>query len=708
MNKPVSAQDSEQLRQSSRVLQNLSVAVYPRGVPLVDTYNPLEVASLIPEDPDAAPGTLGVVLPVTEQGNDLATEVLIWGNAVEGQTIALLWDGERLLEDDDENTSWHDVLPEEAADNTFRFHLSVPVKHLDAILPGTERTAMLGYSVRQIGSDDWVNAPSRPVRIDKHAPGGSAGTLAQIKFSDAIEARGYILRSDFVAYELMATVQGYTTQRQHDAIAVTITDGINTSPPQPAKVISSSDATVVHLPLAAFDTLVDEISVTYSYVVTDRAGNSSATSVPHNNLKLLLKDIPVALGKLKVPKFGDEEPMPQLLLDKDARAGVDVVIPEITGIHANDKIVVLWNGQPSNEHPVPYPPPTGDLLPITLSYALTSRGPDNGPVNLDYQLWRAGSIIAETAIPNVINVDLRLPGGLDPDPENPGHGKLKQAVLTGKVSGKENEVTPEDFDTGGGATLSIPWDDSTGSRLLQEGDNLGFVFGDSVDADNNFVNVHVLLPPVTAAEAAADENVVRDLDPDWLDDLPSGQVPTTYTVSRDFDADPDTEDNPAFPRFKDVKVTRPGDLPGDGDDLEALEFTRLNSRGAIDRTAAKNGVPFRIKLFKGAKENDRIKIHLAADDGLGAAPGNPIDASGPEVPEHKLSSEDLARGEITGTIAEEWAYKVCLGSAMVSYVAYNAVGEKASSPRRTLVAIRKPSEDSCPFPELRSSARKRR
>lgn len=391
MNKPVSAQDSEQLRQSSRVLQNLSVAVYPRGVPLVDTYNPLEVPSLIPEDPDAVPGTPGVVLPVTEQGNNLATEVVIWGNAVAGQTIALLWDGERLLEDDDENTSWHDVLPEEAADNTFRFHLSVPVKHLDAILPGTERTAMLGYSVRQIGSDDWVNAPSRPVRIDKHAPGGSAGTLAQIKFSDAIEARGYILRSDFVADELMATVQGYTTQRQHDAIAVTITDGINTSPPQPAKVISSSDATVVHLPLAAFDTLVDEISVTYSYVVTDRAGNSSVTSVPHNNLKLLLKDIPVALDKVKVPKFGDEEASPQLLLDKDARAGVKVMIPEITGIHANDKIVVLWNGQPSNEHPVPYPPPAGDLLPITLSYALTSRGPDNGPVNLDYQLWRAGA-----------------------------------------------------------------------------------------------------------------------------------------------------------------------------------------------------------------------------------------------------------------------------------------------------------------------------
>lgn len=710
MNKPVSAQDSEQLRRSSNGLLKRSTAVYPRGVLLVDAYNPLEVASLIPEDPEAAPGTPGVVLPVAQQGENLATQVLIWENVEAGQTIALLWNDVRLLENDEEDIAWHDVLPEEAADSTFKFQLSVPVEYLNAIPPGTEETVRLGYSVRQVGSDLWEDTPRRPVQIDKHAPGGSAGTLAKIKFSDAIEARGYILLSDFVTGVLEVTVPGYTEQRQYDAIAVTITDGTNTSPLQPANVISSSDATLVQLPLAAFDTLTDEVVITFSYVVTDRAGNSSVVSVPHDNLKLLLKDIPVTLDKLKVPKFGDEEDTPQVLLDKDARAGVKVVIPEIAGLHANDKIVVLWNGQPSNEHTVPFPSPAGDLMEITLLYALTSRGPVNGAVSVGYQLWRAGSMIAETTTQNVVNVDLRLPGEPDPDPEIPGHGKLQQATIRGKASEPEwpdDNLTPEDVEQG--AVLTIPWTDRDGNDLLQAGDVLQFVWGDAVDGDNNFVNVFALDPAtVSEDEANAAADITRGVSPEWLTTQPSGKVPMTITVTRQFNPDPDADKNPAFAPFKPVTVVRPGDLPGGGAELESLEFTRLNSQGAIDRSTAKNGLPIRIALFSGAKQGDTIQIHLKADDGTVDAIGNPIDAATQDLPGRELSEDDVRLGEITATIDEEWAYKVCLGTATVEYTATNSIGSRRSSHGRTFVAIRKPSEDSCPFPELRSSARKQR
>lgn len=704
MNKPVSAQGSEKLCEPSKTTRKRStVSCCFGGERSANTFNPLEVPSLITEDPDAAPGTPGLYLPVADQSENLAVEVLIWKNVEAGQTIALTFNGELLLENDQEDIAWHYVLKEEADDDQFKFQLSVPVKYLDTILPGEDEEVMLGYSVRQVGSDDWIAGPDRPMRIDKRAPGGSAGTLSKIKFPDAIEAREYILKSDFISDVLEATVQGYTDQKKYDAIAVKISDGPNTSPPVMAKVISKGDATVVQLPLTAFATLEDEVLITTSYVVTDRSGNPSFASVPHNTLKLLLKDIPVALDKLKVPKFGNEEASPQLLLDKDARAGIKVVIPAITGLHANDKIVVLWDGQPSNEHTVPFPPPTGDLMEITLLYALTSGGPQSGAVNVGYQLWRAGSKIAETATPNVVNVDLRLPGGPDPDPEIPGHGKLKQAVLTGKISGKVDEVAPEDFTAGGGATLSIPWDDSAGNRLLMDGDRLGFVLGDSVDADNNFVNVH-LLDPVTPDEAADDSNVVRNLAPDWLDDLPSGQVPTTYLVARDFDADPNTEDNPAFPRFKDVKVTRPGDLPGGGGDLDVLEFTRLNSQGAIDRTQAKNGVPYRIALYDGAAQGHTIQIHLRADDGMVGSEGAPISAAIYDLPKIELSDDNARDKVIIGTIDEEWAYKVCFGTATVEYTADNKIGTKRSSHGRVFVAIRKPSEDSCPFPEKRPRA----
>lgn len=700
MNKPVSAQDSEQLRQSSKALPKRSTAVYPRGTLFVDALNPLEVPSLISEDPDASSAP-GVVLPVAEQSKPLATEVLIWDDAEEGQTIALFWDGKQLEAVDEEDLAWHEVLEAEALDPTFTFKLSVPVKYLDAIAPGTDRTVMLGYSLRQVGSGDWTNSPVRPVRIDKITPGGSAGTLAKIKFSDAIETRGYILESDFVGDKLAATVQGYMEQRPYDTIAVTMSDRANTSPPQSAKVVSSSDATVVQLSLAAFDTLADEVPITFSYVVTDRAGHTSAVSVPHNNLKLLLKDIPVALDKLKVPKFGDEETPPQLLLEKDARAGVRVVIPEITGIHANDKIVVLWNGQPSDDHIVPFPPGSGDLMEIELLYALTSNGPQNGAVNVGYQLWRAGSKIAETATPNVVNVDLRLPGGPDPDPEIPGHGNLKQPTITGNASGKVDDLTPEDVLQG--AVLTIPWTDQNGDPLLAEDDVLQFVWGDAVDGDNNFINVFDL-DPVSAAEAGAAADVTRNILPAWLASRPSGQVPMTNTVTRLFNSAPDN--NPAFPPFKAVKVIRPGDLPGGGADLDVLEFTRLNSQDSIDRTHAKNGLPIRIKLFSTAKQGDTIQIHLKADDGRVGAEGNPIPGATKDLPMRELSVDDVGLGEITATVDEEWAYKVCLGSATVEYTATNSIGSKRSGHKRVFVSIRNVGEDSCPFPGLRASARK--
>jgi hypothetical protein len=462
---------------------------------------------------------------------------------------------------------------------------------------------------------------------------------------------------------------------------------------------------LVQLPLSAFDDLKDEVTITFTYVVTDRAGNESVVSNANNALKLLLKDVPGALDKAKVPKFGDEHTTPALLLDKHARAGVKVVIPEIKGLRRNDKIVALYNRLPSDEHTVPFPPPAGDLLEVTLLYTLTSRGPQNGPVDIDYQLWRAGVVIAETTVANVVNVDLRLPGGPDPDPDLPGHGNLKPAVIRGNASGQDDDLTVEDVQQG--AKLTISWTDKGNTGLLEEGDALQLVWGDAVDGDNNFVNVFAL-DAVTKAEADAAMDITREVAPAWLETQPSGRVPMTVTITRAFNPDPDAENNPVFAPFKLVKVIRAKDLPGGGDDLDDLEFTRLNSKGSIDRTAAKNGVPIRIQLFDGAKETDSIQIHLSADDGMVDVPGAPIPEATKDLTSRTLSADEVRNGYITATIEEEWAYKVCLGTATVEYTATNLVGGKRSGHKRTFVAIRNPSDDSCPFPPVRSGSRKGR
>jgi len=672
MNKPVSKQLSGQLLRSAG---KRSIVRFPQGGVL--NFKDLIVEGLVDDGVDN-PAEL---LPVVDHNKPLNVKVPNWVEVKEDMIIALYVNGDAELEGVD--GAWHSIMPTEAADPGHEFPLQLPSFYWDFVADGQDRTFQVGYSVREQFSPVYTRGPSRVIRIDKLAPGGNPGTLARLSFATDIEARKRILITDFVSDMLTVHVRGYVAQKQGDQIMVTMTDGTNPVTVGPFSVTSSTDATPVALPLAELKKLKDLTPITFTYTSQDRAGNLSIVSVPHDTLQLLLQDIPVVLPTPEVPGF--DQPGNPLILDKDARAGIKLVVPEVTGARIGDKVVVLWGTQRSDEHEViVVPTPPDPLLKLDLLYPLTSAGPQTGLVTVSYELWRDGFKIGAATPPATVNVDLQLPGGLDPDPELPGHGNLALATIVGD-SGQADDLTPADV--AAGAQVTIPWLAVDGSELLQEDDKLQLIWG---------AQPPHALDPVNATEAAAKVDITRRVLPTVLASEPSGTVQMAYTVTRVFGAN--GEENTALSPSKPVALLRGEDLPGKGTPLKELEFTDLNVFGAIDIEKAQRPLPVRIELYDNVKEGDTIVIHLRADDSQRPTPGTPISAAEEDLDFIRIEDHHIVARELTLEIARRWAFIVCTGSATVEYTAKNVHGPKKAGHKRVPVTVKRTDQPTCPLP----------
>ena len=673
MNKPVPKQLSGQLL---RPAGKRSRVLFPQGGVL--EFKDLIVEGLVEDGVDNPPE----LLPVADHGKPLKVRVPNWDEVEEGLVIALYVNGEEELEGVD--GAWHSITATEAANPLHEFPLALPSTYWDFVANGEDRTFQVGYSVRPEFSGRYERGPNRVIRIDKLAPGGNPGTLARLSFAAQIEARKRILLTDFVADMLTVHVRGYLAQRQGDQIRVTMTDGTTPVTVGPFLVTSSTDATPVALPLVELQKLNDNTPITFTYTSQDRAGNLSIDSVPHDTLQLLLQDIPVVLPTPEVPGF--DEPGDPLILDKDARAGIKLVVPEVTGARIGDKVVVLWGTQRSDEHEITVVEPSPEpLLKLDLLYPLTSAGPQTGAVAVSYELWRDGFKIGDATSPASVNVDLRLPGGPDPEPELPGHGNLKLATIVGNDSGQTDDLTPEDV--AAGAQVTIPWIAVDNSELLEEDDKLQLVWGDQPP--------HAL-DPVSADEAAAKADITRPVPPAVLANEPSGTVQMAYTVTRVFGAN--DEENTALSPSKPVALLRGEDLPGEGTALKELEFTDLNQFGAIDIEKAQRPLPVKIELYDNVEVGDTIVIHLRADDSQRPPPGNPIPDAEEDLDFIRIEQHHIDNGALTHEIARRWAFIVCSGSATVEYTAENVYGPKKADHKRVPVSVREPSKPTCPLP----------
>lgn len=640
--------------------------------PGVLDLNPMEIAGLIDD----------VILPVAAQGSDLQVLIPNWPESEDGYELILTWNGTQLTGPE----ARHIITAAEQADPNFKFSLTFLATHWSSVTPEQDVTFTLGYVNIPHPDTTPDPGPTRPLRIDKLPPGGSTPeTLAAIEFPTAVEARNRILLTDFVADLLPTQIKGYINQEAGDQITVTATDGATPVTFGPFTVLGANRYTDAQFELAKLQTLPDLTPITFTYQVVDKAGNRSIVSQTRT-LELLLENVPATPLPTPIVPIYDSE---GLILDEHARAGVVVQIPLFDEATVGDQIIVIWGSQRADAATITSIPTTEPLLEVQLLYNLLIRDVQSGSVNVTYELWRSGSLIGQPDTPAVVEVELRVPGGPDPDPETPENENLKPADIVGGASGGTNELSPEDLKVD--ATLFISPETVDGKPLFEAGDILALLWG-AQPAQS--------MAPVTAAEAAGSDALERVVPSALLQAEGSGTVAMQYTVAREFGAG--GEQNASLSPAQDVNVLNGDDLPGGGNPPPRPVFTRLNSNGAIGRPEAASDLPLRIPAYVNMAVGDLIEVYLSADTSVGAVPGADIPDATETLPVITVVQKHINDGYIDIQIARAWAFKVCRGSATPHYTATNPsltplIPVKSDS-NRTPVSVRESGAPTCPIP----------
>ncbi|WP_342650675.1 hypothetical protein [Pseudomonas sp. REB1044] len=661
------------------VIQRSSVQVKPGARSIKLTQDPgildlpeMKISGLIDD----------VILPVADQDKDLQVVIPNWPESEEDYILVLTWNGQELTGPE----AQHQITATEKADPNFEFVLTFLASNWDSVAEGQDVTFTLGYNSIPFPDPDGDPGPTRLLRIDKLPPGGhTPETLAAIEFPRLVEARNRILISDFVADKLPVQIKGYVNQESGDLITVTATDGTQDVTFGPFTVTNSGRYTDAEFELSKLQALPDLAPITFTYEIVDKAGNRSIVSQPRV-LELLLKNAPVnPLPTPIVPIFDSEG----LILDEHARAGVVVQIPLFPEASVGDQIIVIWGAQRADPAPITTIPTVEPLLEVMLLYNLLILDKQTGSVDVTYELWRSGSLIGKPAAPAVVEVELRVPGGTDPDPETPEHENLKPADIVGGDSGATNELSPEDLKID--ATLFISPETVDGNVLFEAGDSLALLWGSQ--------SPHPL-DPVTAGEASGAVDLERPVPSALLLAEGSGEVSMSYTVTRPFGAGGET--NTSLSPAQTVKVLSGADLPGGGTPLAKPVFTRLNANGAIGRVEAASDLPLRIDAYINMAVGDIVEIYLSADDSTNSRPGKDIPAATDTLAPITVVQKHIDQGYITAEVRRAWAFIVCRGSATPYYTATNPkltpVTPVKSEANRTPVAVRESGSPTCPIP----------
>jgi hypothetical protein len=158
------------------------------------------------------------------------------------------------------------------------------------------------------------------------------------------------------------------------------------------------------------------------YKWTDRVGNEGPSS---HELDVVIELIPAPsnLKPLEVPEAPDPD---NLISIKDAFPDVGVVIQGYDNIDPLDQVALVWDGIAlprkfaSDGFPMIFDVPYADVK---------RNGLGPRAVTVSYSVWRGTQEYPETtAVP--VNVDLRRPGTLPPDPENPEIGNPNLSPVT--------------------------------------------------------------------------------------------------------------------------------------------------------------------------------------------------------------------------------------------------------------------------------------
>lgn len=234
------------------------------------------------------------------------------------------------------------------------------------------------------------------------------------------------------------------------------------------------------------------------YKWRDRVGNEGPSS--HElDVVVELTAAPANLKQLVVPEAPDPD---NLITIKDASPDVGVVINAYDNIGPLDEVALVWDGIPqARKRSV-----DGFPMIFDVPYEHVKRnGLGPRPVTATYSVWRGDQEYPETT-PVPVNVDLRRPGTLPPDPEDPevGNPNLSPVTVQAAKTLEPNKFELIDAEDGGTASTVI-------DKVRDDGDVYQLYWGgvavpapggkytvDGSEVDDDLVKFTILGPFITA------------------------------------------------------------------------------------------------------------------------------------------------------------------------------------------------------------------
>lgn len=590
------------------------------------------IAPSLPEALALLPGDTELLIPVDKRLGTLKVNIdELWGGAARIQTVRFFWDGNQVHEQDVPN-------PEPG-----QFPMTFDIAGLNLTGGGTHS---LYYVVEAPGG----NSRSLVIQVDLDnvAPnfGQRPGALI---FPDEILTDGvteeYLARNQD---QVIATLAHWQDIRLEDEIIYFLersTTPANRLIPAGEIVITAQHLLQPHLEVPfqgdTFRTVGNGNAFAYFYL-RDRAGNEGLESA-RSPLRVALTPQPQLLAPL-VPLYDQHG----LINEAVARTPVQVVIPALEHIVSGDQILLHWGNL--TLPPTTIPDPDADpLLRIPVVYRSIQEG-GNGTQQVTYDLLRAAGPIGRSPAKQV-EVDITLPGGPDPDPDNPWHGNLELPTALG-ASAVPNVISPSDLELP--ANVIIAWYGKDGEEVFQA--------RDAVEAHWESV---VLPYVVTDTDVIAKQPLQLQISSAQMKQAGTGVRALHYRVTRQLIGHPG-HSNSAYSAEQPVTVSDGADLPGGGDPLPAADFPEKNDRNAINKEAAVDGTPYEIRLdYENAAVGDRIDFKFRGHQGFGddpklepdrPKPGSYMEAS------HTLTQQDLDQGTYAFTVGRAQLVAINSGS----------------------------------------------
>ncbi|AKC71611.1 hypothetical protein [Pandoraea oxalativorans] len=474
------------------------------------------------------------------------------------------------------------------------------------------------------------NPPCDPVMftVDLDPPGQPVP--GELEFPDDVHENGLTdARLTELGDILEGEVPSYMDRIHGDTVVgfVESADGATELRSEPVRIPygQSNAELLIPFPRALLEQAGDGL-LTFTYEITDLAGNVSARSEP-TIIDVYLTPGIADLEPPLVPLYDDDDdnaPNIKLINEEDARTPVEVHIPGHEGIEIGDRIVVLWGTR--EQPPVTFAGPDSEapvILEIEIPYGEVSgewadaTQDEDGfatiPVN--YVVFRGDREVGRPAAPHNVVVNLNQAGGQDPDPETPENEALGAPVVHHSQWNNDRENFIPDASIEEDHEFIVPFftrdenGNPTGTPAFTSTDLIVARYGE------------IGLTPVSVQppDMVNEEDIVITLPWEIVKAAGSGTHDIQYTVTRYIN--PTLEENISISPLAQVEAVDSSDNPGGPDGLEPCDFDEANILWSY--VEPNRHAPITVRAYQNMRAGDVVRVHVTADEFLSGEMGDP-------------------------------------------------------------------------------------